>query len=74
MPKGARQKAIAEQRRILDNAGYVTWNTFMTRQKLYALLCIACNRINPEDPRRAFNVMEKALGRACDLDQPKGEI
>lgn len=48
------QKALRDR---LENAGIKTWRITKTRNQVAQLLWIACNRLNPETPAAAYQML-----------------
>ena len=47
----------------LKKAGLIVWRTFSPNYKLHGLIVIACNRLNPSDPWRAYRYIHGELSR-----------
>ena len=59
---GVRQKR--EILKMLEDRGYTPVDTFLPRPRLIGLLTIVCNRIDPENPRRAMETLQHNYCRA----------
>jgi len=58
--KGLAKLAMAE---MLKSRGFVVWRCFSKMKKVYGMLLIACNKLNPDDPYRYYRYLTNELCR-----------
>lgn len=62
MPQGRANAKIAIAD-FLKSKGFKVWRSFYRAHEMYALLLIACNKLNPTDPYKAYRYVHHELQR-----------
>ncbi len=63
---GKRQLEQKANQIWLESWGIKTWRIFKTRNQCAELLWLACNRLSPDNPHKAYRALEEALRRNID--------